>query len=100
MFMYNLRKLLGLELTGTYKLKRSFKSIRRFSFSPFQKALSHLSDFGRISATIPFYEQELYLDVQGQALNSKPLKESISFDFIHNKTNVILVYILKILPKL
>jgi signal transduction histidine kinase len=87
----NLCKLLGFEVNTQIYLKDLLKILGDSPFSPFQKALSHLSEFGgefQLDLSLP--ERHLVLDIQGRCLNLESFKTDHS-PLVFNKKHQLIV---------
>lgn len=93
-------KLLGFEVNGQVYVKDLLKIFGDSPFSPFQKALSHLTAFGgefQLNLSVP--DASLFLEIQGRCLSTEPFKESIFANISHKKSQLIILTLSDITEK-
>ncbi len=88
----NLKRLLGLEVDCPLTVNELFKVLGDSPFSSFQKALSHIIDFGgEFHLNLPLFKQTLYLDIEGRVLAPPPPNDSTLPSLFEERQNLILL---------
>jgi signal transduction histidine kinase len=65
------RKLLRFDCEQPLQLTDLFKILGESNFSPFQRALSHLTDFGgEFSLQVPIFDDSIHMEIRGRCIGS------------------------------